>query len=105
MKKTKSSYSSGSGNKNMDHSMLSFKSDKLQENDFLSNFNRKLTCQDTMQSMPYVQNPNKPIFQAKNKKKKDRMDNNVMAPQGGDKSQRVYSWRNFGNVSAFSQKK
>lgn len=54
MKKTKSSYSSGSGNKNMDHSMLSFKSDKLQENDFVSNFNRKLTCQDTMQSMPYV---------------------------------------------------
>lgn len=103
MKKTKSSYSSGSGNKNMDHTMLSFKQDKLQENDFTANFNRKLNCQDQMQSMQYMQNPHKPIFQAKNKKKKERTDN-IMAPQG-DKSQRVYSWRNFGNVSAFSQKK
>jgi hypothetical protein len=42
------------------------------------------------------------MFQAKNKKKKERMDANIMAPQGGDRSQRVYSWRNFGNVGAFS---
>lgn len=103
MKKTKSGFSSGSANKNMDHQMLSYKQDKIQDNDFANNFNRKLTCQDPMQPMQYMQNPHKQMFQAKNKKKKDRIDN-IMAPQG-DKSQRVYSWRNFGNVSAFSQKK
>jgi len=49
MKKTKSSFASGpANNKNMDHPIISFKMDKMQDNnnDFTANFNRKLTYQD-----------------------------------------------------------
>lgn len=49
MKKIKSTYSSGSGNKMMgnDPTMVSIKLDKMSESDpFVNNLNRKFGCQD-----------------------------------------------------------
>lgn len=47
------------------------------------------------------------MFQAKNKKKRDRNDNqyNSQNNNNQDQASGVFSWRNFGNVGAFSQKK
>lgn len=77
MKKIKSNYSSGSGVKMMgiDPMMTPFKPDKMVENEPIPNIpNKKIGSLDGTQNFQYNSTPQKPMFQVKNKKKKDRIE-------------------------------
>jgi len=65
MKKIKSSYSSSSGTKMQaaDPGVVSFKLDKMPDNElFANNLNRKFGFQDGSQSFQYNSNPQKSMF-------------------------------------------
>ena len=101
MKKAKSTYSTGSGNK-----ILKPESSFVGENEPFNN-NRKFGFHDAPNAFQSNQNTYKTMFQVKKQKKKERVRLGTGFDQTdlGHNDQSVQSWRNFGNVGAFSQRK